>query len=182
MLAAERLSGSTRSRLQWQTSGWCRRSSEALATLEPWQSSGEAVAQPQQPHQLRASDAHHSSAQPVCLALLIDKVSLIPLGCPWHLLQCCARSVFYLPPPKPLNYLVQDLYGGPCMVLQGALDPLNDARARAVALDAACSNVEVQLIDGGHCPVIRPSPCLALHATIASIISSATRGVRHLYV
>ncbi|CAK0783042.1 hypothetical protein CVIRNUC_006237 [Coccomyxa viridis] len=62
------------------------------------------------------------------------------------------RSVFYLPPPKPLNYLVQDLYGGPCMVLQGALDPLNDARARAAALQAACSNVEVQLIGGGHCP------------------------------
>lgn len=65
--------------------------------------------------------------------------------------------MFYLPPPKPLNHLVQDLYGGPCMVLQGALDPLNDARARAAALDAACSNVEVQLIDGGHCPVISPS-------------------------
>lgn len=78
-------------------------------------------------------------------------------GCPWHPLRCCGRSVFYLPPPKPLNHLVQDLYGGPCMVLQGALDPLNDARARAAALDAACSNVEVQLIDGGHCPVISPS-------------------------
>ena len=39
------------------------------------------------------------------------------------------------------------------MVLQGALDPLNDARARAAALQAACSNVEVQLIGGGHCPV-----------------------------
>ena len=67
------------------------------------------------------------------------------------MLSC--RSVFYLPPPKPLNHLVQDLYRGPCMVLQGALDPLNDARARAAALQAACSNVEVQLIGGGHCPV-----------------------------
>ena len=88
--------------------------------------------------------------------------------------------MFYLPPPKPLNHLVQDLYGGPCMVLQGALDPLNDARARAAALDAACSNVEVQLIDGGHCPVIRPSPCLALHAR--SEISSATRSFLYLHV
>jgi len=53
----------------------------------------------------------------------------------------------------PLNYLVQDLYGGPCMVLQGAMDPLNDAKARAASLEAACANVEVQLINGGHCPV-----------------------------
>lgn len=30
------------------------------------------------------------------------------------------RSVFYLPKPRPLNYLVQDLYGGPTLVLQGA--------------------------------------------------------------
>ena len=62
------------------------------------------------------------------------------------------RSVFYLPAPVPLNHLVQDLYGGPALVLQGARDPLNDAPARAAALDAACRNVRVQLIDGGHCP------------------------------
>ena len=33
------------------------------------------------------------------------------------------RSVFYLPKPRPLNYLVQDLYGGPTLVLQGAKVP-----------------------------------------------------------
>jgi hypothetical protein len=61
--------------------------------------------------------------------------------------------VFYLPKPLPLNHLVGDLYGGPTMVLQGALDPLNDARARAHALQEACPNVRVRLLDGGHCPV-----------------------------
>ena len=30
------------------------------------------------------------------------------------------RSVFYLPKPRPLNYLVQDMFGGPTLVLQGA--------------------------------------------------------------
>ena len=34
--------------------------------------------------------------------------------------QFDCRSVFYLPKPRPLNYLVQDLYQGPTLVLQGA--------------------------------------------------------------
>lgn len=38
------------------------------------------------------------------------------------------RSVFYLPKPRPLNHLVADLWGGPTLVLQGVLDPLNDAK------------------------------------------------------
>jgi pimeloyl-ACP methyl ester carboxylesterase len=48
--------------------------------------------------------------------------------------------------------LVAELYGGPVLVLQGARDPLNDAPARAAALAAACSNVRVHLLEGGHCP------------------------------
>lgn len=62
------------------------------------------------------------------------------------------RSVFYLPPPRALNYLVQDKYGGPCLVLQGALDPLNDAVGRAKQLERTCQNVEVILLEAGHCP------------------------------
>ncbi|KAL0021846.1 hypothetical protein WJX77_007187 [Trebouxia sp. C0004] len=62
------------------------------------------------------------------------------------------RSVFYLPKPRPLNYLVQDLFGGPTLVLQGAKDPLSNAVARANGLRDACNNVEVQLLDAGHCP------------------------------
>lgn len=38
------------------------------------------------------------------------------------------RSVFYLPKPRPLSHLVGDLWRGPTLVLQGALDPLNDAK------------------------------------------------------
>lgn len=31
-------------------------------------------------------------------------------------------------------------------------DPLSDAKDRAKELKAACSNVEVELLDAGHCP------------------------------
>ncbi len=36
-----------------------------------------------------------------------------------YVMDVC-RSVFYLPKPRPLNHLVQDLFGGPTLVLQGA--------------------------------------------------------------
>ena len=31
------------------------------------------------------------------------------------------RSVFYLPKPRALNYLVSTMYGGPCLILQVSL-------------------------------------------------------------
>ncbi|GAX72694.1 hypothetical protein CEUSTIGMA_g150.t1 [Chlamydomonas eustigma] len=63
------------------------------------------------------------------------------------------QSVFYLPPPRALNYLVSDLFQGPTLVLQGALDPLNDAKGRAESLQRTCpDNVEVVLLQAGHCP------------------------------
>ncbi|KAK9810106.1 hypothetical protein WJX72_004967 [[Myrmecia] bisecta] len=62
------------------------------------------------------------------------------------------RSVFYLPRPRPINYVIQDLWGGPTLVLNGRKDPLNNAVKRAESLQAACSNVEVKLLDAGHCP------------------------------
>jgi hypothetical protein len=40
-------------------------------------------------------------------------------------------SVFYLPPPRALNFLVGEKFAKPTFVLQGALDPLNDAVGRA---------------------------------------------------
>lgn len=45
-------------------------------------------------------------------------------------MPCAAlcRSAFYLPRPLPLNHYVADRWGGPTLCLQGALDPLNDAR------------------------------------------------------
>ncbi len=57
----------------------------------------------------------------------------------------------YLPTPAPLNHLVS-VFGGPVLVLQGALDPLNDAPGRAAKLAALCANAEVQLLQAGHCP------------------------------
>ncbi|KAL4854579.1 Pheophytinase [Chlorella vulgaris] len=62
------------------------------------------------------------------------------------------RSVFYLPPPRPLNYLVSRLFGGPTLVLQGLKDPLNNAPARADELARACSNATIVKLDAGHCP------------------------------
>jgi len=60
-------------------------------------------------------------------------------------------SAFYLPPPRSLNRLVSG-FGGPTLVLNGALDPLNDAAARARSLGERCTNARVQLLQAGHCP------------------------------
>ncbi|KAI8101460.1 hypothetical protein M9435_001566 [Picochlorum sp. BPE23] len=62
------------------------------------------------------------------------------------------RSVFFLPPPRPLNYLVSSLFQGPTLVLQGALDPLNDAKTRAHDIVESCPNANCILLDAGHCP------------------------------
>ena len=43
----------------------------------------------------------------------------------------CRRSVFYLPKPRPLDHLVGNLFAGPTLVLNGALDPLQKAVDRA---------------------------------------------------
>lgn len=61
-------------------------------------------------------------------------------------------SAFYLPAPVPLNVLIQDMYKGPTLVLQGVNDPLNDAKSRARQLGELCDNVEVELLEAGHCP------------------------------
>ncbi len=66
--------------------------------------------------------------------------------------MCFDRSVFYLPKPRPLNHLVADLYAGPTLVLQGAKDPLNDAVARANAIQGSCPNAALHLLEAGHCP------------------------------
>ncbi|KAF6257981.1 Alpha/Beta hydrolase protein [Scenedesmus sp. NREL 46B-D3] len=63
-------------------------------------------------------------------------------------------SVFYLPKPRPLNYLVNELWRGPTAVIQGVLDPLNDAQARSDLLVAQCAPVGLRAwnIQAGHCP------------------------------
>lgn len=41
----------------------------------------------------------------------------------------------------------------PWCILQGALDPLNDARSRAKQLGELCPNVQVELLEAGRCRV-----------------------------
>jgi pimeloyl-ACP methyl ester carboxylesterase len=61
-------------------------------------------------------------------------------------------SVFYLPKPPALNALVA-AFGKRTLVLQGALDPLNDSKKRAADLARLCpANATVQLLQAGHCP------------------------------
>lgn len=62
------------------------------------------------------------------------------------------QSVFYMPRPRALDVLLAKEFGGPCLLLQGAKDPLNDARGRAEALGEAVPGIEVRLLDAGHCP------------------------------
>lgn len=63
------------------------------------------------------------------------------------------RAGAYLPPPRALNFLVKDVFRGPTVVLQGVLDPLNDARGRAEQLGRLCpDNVSVVLLNASHCP------------------------------
>ena len=62
------------------------------------------------------------------------------------------RSVFFLPSPRPLNHLINDLYRGKVMVLQGVLDPLNDATKRAAQIVSACPQAALVSLQAGHCP------------------------------
>lgn len=62
------------------------------------------------------------------------------------------KSVFFLQPPTPLNYLLTEMYGGPILVVQGCLDPLNDAKGRVAQFEDTCPKVQVKLLSAGHCP------------------------------
>ena len=55
-------------------------------------------------------------------------------------------SVFYLPRPPALNALVA-AFGKRTLVLQGALDPLNDAPGRAAKLGARPSSMKRRTLD-----------------------------------
>lgn len=56
-----------------------------------------------------------------------------------------------LPTPRPANELLAK-FGGPVLVAQGMLDPLNDAKGRAALLERAHERVDVAALEGGHCP------------------------------
>ena len=55
-----------------------------------------------------------------------------------------------LPPPRSMDGLFND-YGGRVLVAQGALDPLNDAKARALMFGRISPRVSVALLPLGHC-------------------------------
>jgi pimeloyl-ACP methyl ester carboxylesterase len=66
-----------------------------------------------------------------------------------------------LPAPLSMDSLFQ-CYRGPVLVAQGALDPLNDAVARAAQFQAIRDGVSVQLLQLGHCPMDEdPQQCAA---------------------
>lgn len=92
------------------------------------------------------------------------------------------RSVFYLPPPRALNYLL-DRFNKPALVFQGALDPLNDAPTRARSLQGACSvnRIEVELVDAGHCPFDeQPEMFNASMIRFAECVAEGERGAAEL--
>jgi pimeloyl-ACP methyl ester carboxylesterase len=62
------------------------------------------------------------------------------------------KSGFYLAPARPVPYMLNQLYKGPVLILQGVLDPLNNAAKRADLLEAAITNSEKICIEAGHCP------------------------------
>ena len=47
---------------------------------------------------------------------------------------------------------MEQLFGKPTLVLQGAKDPLSNAVQRAREIEANCQNVSVTLLEAGHCP------------------------------
>lgn len=86
------------------------------------------------------------------------------------------RSVFFLPPPRALNWLVAEAFGGPLLVLQGARDPLNDARGRAAALGRLCPRARVVLLDAGHCPMDEAPE--AVNAALTEFVLSDVMGAK----
>eukprot|EP00210_Caulerpa_lentillifera_P003151 g3011.t1 len=62
------------------------------------------------------------------------------------------KSVFFLQKPVPLNYYLSELYRGEVLLLQGALDPLNQAVELAELVEDLRPGITVEIIQAGHCP------------------------------
>lgn len=82
-----------------------------------------------------------------------------------------------LPTPRPANELLSK-FGGPVLVAQGVLDPLNDARGRAKLLAGAYEDVEVRELNGGHCPhdEVPEEMAAAVRAFVVSRVQRRGRG------
>lgn len=79
--------------------------------------------------------------------------------------------------PRPANELLAK-FGGPVLVAQGILDPLNDAKARAKLLEAAHGDVEVAELNGGHCPhdEVPEEMAAAVRAFVARVLGGGGGG------
>lgn len=55
-----------------------------------------------------------------------------------------------LPKPRSVNGLLSE-YTGPVLVTQGGLDPLNDAKKRAMAYKNTREGIDVDILELGHC-------------------------------
>ncbi len=56
---------------------------------------------------------------------------------------------------------------------QGAKDPLQNAKGRAMEMEKLCPNVEVIMVDGGHCPFDeQPEFC---NEKLTAFVGSLTR-------
>ena len=87
------------------------------------------------------------------------------------------RSGFYLAPPRPLPYLLNDLFQGPVLILQGVHDPLNNAKGRADTLEAVLENAKKVLLEAGHCPHDEVPELVneAIHDFVQSLPAGAQR-------
>lgn len=88
------------------------------------------------------------------------------------------RSGFYLSKPRPLPYLMNELFQGPVLVLQGILDPLNAAQDRADKLEATIDRATKVCIEAGHCPHDEVPELVndAIDAFVRDVVCSASRG------
>ena len=81
-----------------------------------------------------------------------------------------------LPPPRSMNSVLQE-YPGPVLIAQGALDPLNDAVARARQFSLIRPGVHATLMQLGHCPHdedgAQVAECVMLWAIKEDIIRSS---------
>ena len=67
-----------------------------------------------------------------------------------------------LPPPVSMNSLLHS-YTGPVLICQGVLDPLNDANARADMFATIRSDVAVDKLQLGHCPMDENAAMVSLY-------------------
>jgi len=93
------------------------------------------------------------SLDPGALAVMISGSKLPPPRTANELLGADFGS------PKENSSVTEGKWSGPVLVAQGMKDPLNDAVGRANMFRSLRSGIDVEPLDGGHCPhVSTPTP------------------------